>query len=318
MGPVVKRNPRADISAIQRQEPRERPVRSTDAASQIVDKTGLMDSRILRAGIPIDKDWVDLADKVVLARPPANRQFDQIYMMSGAMIFQTILMHDHVAGRDIVFMGDGDGMSMMFGLFAVNGVTPKPRSMLVLDMDKRVLAHVRAFAKAEGFADLIETRPYNVFDPVPVDLRGQGDMFYTNPPYGSKNSGTSGVLFLARCMELTKSEGSFGVVILPYSAEHPWSLACMARIQQFVVTHGYVVSEMVTALHRYHLPDNPVLSSGYLILDRVCHKAHPWAGAPAPEELLNNFYGTMRAALPQSVEEDGSVVLRECHAAQHA
>lgn len=159
-----------------------------------------MNPKILEAGIPFKKDWVDLADKVVLSRPQAKRVHDQIYMMSGAMILQTILMDEYIGGRHVVFMGDGDGMSMMFGIFSENGIINRPGYMTVLDMDKRTLANIRNFAKSEGFSNILETRPYNAFDPVPNDLYEKADVFYTNPPYGSKNDGRSGVVFLSRCI----------------------------------------------------------------------------------------------------------------------
>ena len=270
-----------------------------------------MNQRILEAGIPFKKDWVDLADKVVLSRPPAIREHDQIYMMSGSMIMQTILMHDYLADKHIVFMGDGDGMSMMFGIFSKYGIVPMPRLMTVLDMDKRTLNNIKKFAINEGFGDRLETFPYNVFDPIPIDLVEKADIFYTNPPYGSKNNGKSGIAFLSRCMELTKRKNSFGIVILPYETNQPWSISAMFDIQTFLVEHGYSICEMIGRVHKYHLPDNPILTSGYMIIDRVKHIPHSWTGKTIPSQYLFHFYGNNTAKLPHIIQENGSIICYE-------
>ncbi|MCX6168707.1 MAG: bis-aminopropyl spermidine synthase family protein [Ignavibacteriales bacterium] len=270
-----------------------------------------MNHEILEAGIPFKKDWVDLADKVVLSRPPALRDNDQIYMMSGGMILQTLLMHDYIGGKHIIFVGDGDGMSMMFGIFSHHGIIPKPSYMTVLDMDKRTLSHIKRFANAEGFGHIIDVRSYNVFETVPKDLVEQADVFYTNPPYGSKNCGNSGIVFLSRCMELSKKSKSYGIAILPYGSGHPWSITAMYNIQKFVVDHGYSVSEMICGLHKYHLPDNPILASGYVVMDRINYIPHPWTNSVVPSEYLKNFYGDHNNTLPHYIEEDGQLILWE-------
>lgn len=266
-----------------------------------------MNRAMINAGLPIDPDWIDLADRVVLARPNALRDYDQIYMMSGAMILQTILMHDYIAGRDIVFIGDGDGMSMMFGLFAREKIIPCPRKLIVLDMDKRTLAAIKKFADNEKFSHMIELIPYNVFNPIPTELAFQADMFYTNPPYGSKNHGRSGICFLSRCMELSKRTGSIGVAVLPYETTQPWSITAMWNIQKFLLDHGYSISEMITGLHKYHLPDNPVLASGYILAKRIKYEPHGWENKEMPAEYLNNFYGESVNKLPCYVEQDGTI-----------
>lgn len=270
-----------------------------------------MDLEILEAGIPLKKEWVDLADKITCARPKANRDHDQIYMMSGAMIFQTLLMHDYIEGRDIVFVGDGDSMSLMFGLFSLHEIIPKPRFMYVLDMDKRTLRNIKDFANAEGFGHIIDTQAYNVFDPIPAELAEQADFFYTNPPYGSKNDGRSSIVFLARCMELTKRLKSSGVVILPYSADQPWSISVMNKTQQFLIESGYTMREMICNLHHYHLPDNPILASGYIVVDRTTYKEPKWKDVTIPKDFLKNFYGETIKQLPHYIEEDDKIVYWE-------
>lgn len=255
--------------------------------------------------ITYTNDEVNMADEVVNSRPAPLRTYDQIWMKAGDMVLQTKLTAQRIEGRRVVFVGDGDSMSLMFGLFATKKLVPAPAHMLVLDFDKRVLRHIESFSERHGFRQSVETRLYNVLDPVPTDLEGRADWFYTNPPYGSKNMGESGVLFIARCMELCKSIESSGCIILPYDYSRTWTRDAMQRVQSFLISQGYVISDMVQQLHTYHLGDDPVLASSAVLVDRVAKKTPPYARKQLPQEKAQTLYGKPRR-LPHHIEEDGS------------
>ena len=72
----------------------------------------------------IDKKLVELVDIVANSRPLANREYDQIYMFTVDMIIQAELMSDYIKNKKIVFVGDGDGMSMLFELLMQNSIIP--------------------------------------------------------------------------------------------------------------------------------------------------------------------------------------------------
>jgi len=149
------------------------------------------------------KHLVSLADSVAYNRPRPLREYDQIYMMSGDMLAQAELMKDYVDSKRLVFLGDGDGMSMLFGLLATKGEMAPPKRMLVLDFDKRILENIQRFAASNGFKSsgvVLYTEPYNVLDPIPDEHFGTSDFFYINPPYGSKNFGRSTITWLEPVM----------------------------------------------------------------------------------------------------------------------
>lgn len=250
---------------------------------------------ILASG-QVSKELVSIADRVAYSRPPALREFDQIYMMSGDMLTQVELVKEYIEGRRIVFLGDGDGMSMLFGLLARRGYLEPPEVMRVLDFDKRIVENIESFSDKNRFREegiIVRTNPYNVIDPIPDSLLGQYDFFYINPPYGSKNNGKSIILWLQRCMDLCTYTCS-GCIVIPYDAKEEWSQEAMINVQKFLASKGFVVRDMVSYLHSYHLRDNPVLQSATMIVDRIERHESDYRGEQLPEREVHRLYGDPR------------------------
>ena len=93
----------------------------------------------LLSSASVAREYVSLVDIVAYRRPAANRLFDQIYMMTGDMLTQVDVMQDYLTRKKVVFLGDGDSMSLLFGLFAVKEIISSPRSMTILDFDERII-----------------------------------------------------------------------------------------------------------------------------------------------------------------------------------
>ena len=253
----------------------------------------------------ISQQMVNLADQVTYRRPSANRTFDQIFMHGGDMIQQTMLMHSFLSDKDVLFLGDGDGMSMMFGLFATQGLTSKPKSLTVLDFDERMVNNIDKFSKDFEFSVPVKASIYNVIDKVDPDLKQNFDFFYINPPYGSKNKGLSTIAWLHRCMELCKQESS-GCLVIPYDENVLWTVEAMRNIQDFLIKSGFVIRDMVTGMHSYHLPEAPGLTSATLIVDRVENTSSEFEGHILPKEYVINLYGKERE-IPKNISDDGTI-----------
>lgn len=229
-------------------------------------------------------------------------------MRTSDLARQAKLVAPLLENQKVAFVGDMDGTAALLGLLAVDG-GPAPESVLVLDFDDRVLAAAESLARKHGLVNTLTTRLYNVFDPVPDDLRGVYDWFYTNPPYGSQNQGASARLFLTRGCELVGKKGS-GCTILPDDPIRPWARTAMFVTQQFLLASGWMIREKVDQLHRYHLDDDPELSSSLIIVDRTMQETDvpmPYAGRSVEMNEIPNFYG--RATLPpysRSIGQDGS------------
>ncbi len=202
------------------------------------------------------------------ARPPALRVYDQIPMRGEDLIQQVRLVAPLLADRAVAFVGDYDSASALMGLLGACSGVPCPTQMLVLDFDERVLATLEMLARRYGFADRLEVRRYNVFDPVPRELVGRYDWFYTNPPYGASNRGESARLFIARGCELVRPNGQ-GCIILPDDAGRPWTRRAMMATQQFLTEYNWLVGAKLDEMHRYHLDDDPHLASSLLLVEHV-------------------------------------------------
>lgn len=256
---------------------------------------------VLNNGL-IPYEYSNLADEVAYRRPPANRLFDQIYMETGDMINQTLFMAQYVAGKDVIFLGDGDGMSMMFGLFGKEEIINAPKTMTVIDFDQRIVNNVANFSKEFAFDVPINSRLYNVIEPIPQDLKQKFDFFYINPPYGSKNMGESTNVWLHRCMDLCNDK-SEGCIVIPYDSTMEWTLTAMKNIQNFLIANGFVIRDMVSYMHRYHLKDNPSLKSATLIVERISPKKSDYEDKYLPMELVKHLYGRPRN-IPKYIMED--------------
>lgn len=241
-------------------------------------------------------------------RPRPIRDIDQIFMLPGSQLAQAKVIAGNLAQRDVVFVGDGDCMAASLGLLAREGVIEAPGHLLVLDFDERIIAFALQVARQFGFQDMLDAQAYNVIDPAPPELRFRADVFYTNPPYGSRNKGASGIGFLARCLALAKPVGSSGVAILPYHPSERWSRDAMGSIQRFMSDHGYVVGEMLRSMHSYHLDDLPMLRSATTVFDRVEQAEIPHLDALLPPAVTSYFYGSANRPIPRGIGLDGSVL----------
>ncbi len=252
-----------------------------------------------------------LAECVAHARPMPLRAFDQIPMRTDDLARQGRRVAPLLANQRVAFIGDMDGTASFLGLLAACG-GPAPAELMVLDFDSRVLESAHLLAVRYGFTDLLKVQLYNCFDPVPPELLGQFDWFYTNPPYGSRNVGESARLFLTRGCELVRTERGSGCLILPDDPSRPWSRRAMLATQRFLHSHGWTIREKVDFLHRYHLDDDPSLSSSLIIADRdnsEIGETMSFAGRHVATDEIPDFYGrSTLSPYPRFIDRDGTVV----------
>ncbi len=263
--------------------------------------------------VDLNEEDLRAAEIVAETRPEALRSFDQIPMLAGDLARQAKLVRPRLAGKRVVFMGDNDATSSVLGLMGTFG-SDAPSHMLLLDFDQRVLCQAEALARNYGYAHRLSVRAYNAFDPVPTDLLGQFDVFYTNPPYGSSNQGESARLFITRGIELCQGQGgACGCIILPDDEERPWTRPAMRTTELFLLTHGWSILEKTNGLHQYHLPNDPYLTSGMLwTADVEAGRGVPplpHAGLRVPpEQQIAHFYGTkVSLPYPHYVQRNGTL-----------
>lgn len=233
---------------------------------------------------------------VVANRPPAIREFDQIYMKHADLLIQTELVSKWFNERNVVFIGDGDAIGLCLTyLHSLGEIQNGPNKVLIIDFDERVVNSVKAFAARYSLQERISAELYNVADPLPEKMWEQFDAFYTNPPFGATNAGVSLQSFLSRGLEAC-GQGCLGCVVLADgSAQNPsWINEVLYQVQRFLISNSCVTNEMVPKLHTYHLDDDPSLTSCSLIFQRIEYESAHYSSQPLSKDDRKNFYGTNR------------------------
>lgn len=229
---------------------------------------------------------------VIINRPKPLRIFDQIYMKLPDMLLQAELISRWFDNKRALFVGDGDaiGLSLMH-LANRKLLADSPKQITVLDFDERVINSIRVFAEDYHLEDRIYGELYNVADPLPERHWHSYDAFYTNPPWGASNDGSSVASFVERGIEGMRAR-ALGCIVIGDHHDYPWTHAVQHRTQSLLLQHDFRIAEMVPEFHQYHLDDAPELQSCSLLVARnneECEKGY--ASKPLEPERLRNFYG---------------------------
>jgi predicted methyltransferase len=239
------------------------------------------------------RESLNAVSDVIVNRPPPLREFDQIYMKAADMLMQAEHVSRWMSGRDVVFIGDGDALALcVTHLYARKHIERGPDRIHVLDFDERIVNSVFRFAERYGYRDRVSASLYNVADPLPPEHIARYGGFYTNPPFGGSNEGASVKAFLRRGLEALK-EGGIGCAALADTQELPWPNQVLFAAQQMLLQRGCVIAEMIPEFHKYHLDDNPDLTSCSLIArhDPALSIELPKRSAALSADERLNFYG---------------------------
>ena len=145
---------------------------------------------------------------VIVNRPQALREYDQIYMKISDMLLQAELLCRWMDGRSVVFIGDGDAIGLTLVHLRAEGIFDRgPDRVHVLDFDQRIVNSIMVFAKEHGLEEKISAELYNVVHPLPHEHIANFEAFYTNPPFGASNCGRSVEAFLRRGDEALTEDG---------------------------------------------------------------------------------------------------------------
>lgn len=242
--------------------------------------------------MPIDlREAMNTISDVVQNRPAPLREFDQIYMKVGDLIIQADFIARKFDGLDTVFIGDGDAISLSIMHLKEKGVfANSPRHVTVLDFDERIVNSINHFANNHGMDEKIRAILYNVCDPLPLEFRRASDGFYTNPPWGASNDGQSVTAFVQRGVEAVKPKGC-GAIVIADDETIDWTGQVLLRTQAMLIDTGFVISEMIPGLHKYHLDDAPDLTSCCILARDVSTEVRSTENKPLANDALANFYG---------------------------
>lgn len=127
-------------------------------------------------------------------------------------------------------------------------------------------------------------------DPLDEKYRCAFDAFYTNPPWGASNEGQSVIAFVQRGLEAIKSKG-LGAIVIGDDKNVEWTAQVLYKTQSSLLSNGFIISEMIPGLHKYHLDDAPDLTSCCILTRDINGKSDLKENKPLPREILSNFYG---------------------------
>lgn len=248
------------------------------------------------------REAINAVSDVVMNRPRPIRVFDQIYMKTGDMVLQSEFIASWADGRRLAFIGDGDAISVCAAYLQKRGVVEYgPSRITVFDFDERIVGAVNRFADKERLENL-DAVLYNCIDAFPADALGKYDMFYTNPPWGQHNAGTSVNVFAQRGMEAIGYNGQ-GMIVIADDTEE-WAKGVLGNVQGFAQKNGFIVSRMMPRMHQYHLPDAPDLRSCNLCIASLADGPRPTGSAAITDkERLANFYGKDQSPRVRYVKE---------------
>lgn len=240
---------------------------------------------------------------IVVNRPPALREFDQIYMKISDMLLQAELLNRAMDGRHVVFLGDGDAIGLtMVHLTAKGLLKVGPAHVHVLDFDERIVNSINSFAAAFGIQGKISAELYNMAHPLPAKYLAAFEGFYTNPPFGASNSGRSVEAFLRRGDEALAANGT-GCIVMADDPTLAWTQDALKQVQHYLVHNGFIISEVVPKFHHYHLDDAPDLTSCSIIVIRHGNDGVKSSSEQLPLEHRQNFYGKHSPLVVQYIRD---------------
>lgn len=236
------------------------------------------------------KAAINAVSDVVQNRPRPLREFDQIYMKTGDMVMQSEFVCRWSQGQDLVFIGDGDAISVCVAYLVHRGIIEAgPASIRVLDFDERIVNAINRFADRERIESL-QAELYNCLDALPM-LDRQCSRFYTNPPWGASNEGESVKLFVERGIEAIGYQGQ-GLIVIADDDELHWPGVVLHKVQDYAIQQGFFVSRMTPRLHSYHLDDAPDLRSCNLAISSLAGNGKAVRSSPVADAgRLAHFYG---------------------------
>jgi len=98
------------------------------------------------------KALITISD-VVKNRPSPLRAFDQIFMKERDMVRQAGFISRKFRDLSVVFVGDGDSIALsILHLWNSRYLRHRPKQLLVLDFDERIVNAVNGFAGRHGYS----------------------------------------------------------------------------------------------------------------------------------------------------------------------
>ncbi|KIL42370.1 hypothetical protein SD70_02240 [Gordoniibacillus kamchatkensis] len=179
-------------------------------------------------------------------RPQANVQIDQAKCTAETSLKRAVLgLRRHaLIGKRTLCVGDDDLVSVSLGLLLRRlypNAAIRRTQIDVVDIDDRFLAGIRDIAEREKLP--IACRRCDLREPMPVELRGKYDVFYTDPPYTLQGMS----LFVSRGLTALKNKKGLPI-FLSFAHKSP---DFTVALQRELVRMGLMAGEVIPQFNEY-------------------------------------------------------------------
>ncbi len=191
-------------------------------------------------GVVIDdlKEAYEKFLKIQEERPPAIHQFDQGYVTPENTFARVALADSRgdLRGKKVIVLGDDDLMSIALALSGL------PEKVTILEIDERLVNFIKEVSDKYNLG--IDARVHDLRQPLPEDVVGAYDTFFTDPP----ETVEAIKAFVGRGVATLKAErcaGYFGVT------RRESSLDKWRRIQKVLLDMGLVITDLIHNFNEY-------------------------------------------------------------------
>lgn len=177
-------------------------------------------------------------------RPLPKSDYDQGFVRPEDTVARVAFMYERgdLEGMEVFILGDDDLLSVAIGL------TGMAKRVTVVEIDQRIVDFIRAFADGHGIENIV-VRQYNALEELPAEEKGKYDVFVTDPVETHKGL----KLFVGRCIESLKGEGSVGYIGLTHREA---SLKKWRDFERFLIEAGFVITDILRDFSTYPEREN--------------------------------------------------------------
>ncbi len=218
-------------------------------------------------------------------RPGAIAQFDQGPVDLDTLVARLMVMYQRgdLERSSLLVLGDDD----LTGIAAA--LTGLPEKVLVMEVDERLVEFIQSTARKEGL-DNLETRVYDVREPLPKEVKAQFDTFFVDPVETVKGI----TLFLNRCVMSLRGEGCAGYFGLTHleASRKKWHL-----LQNRFLQMNMVITDIERNFQWYELGSETFVQHDYPLVKEAPGKL------PAPQLnwYSSDLYRLEAVSNPQEV-----------------
>ncbi|PWI28919.1 hypothetical protein DI383_14265 [Flavobacteriaceae bacterium LYZ1037] len=174
-------------------------------------------------------------------RPKNKEEISQYFLDENSLYESLIFLEPWVRNRKILFLGDGDHISILLAYFF-------NVKAYIYDIDNDITNSLKELSIKLDIPNQV-----NVFN---YDARNEWndkerfDAFHINPPFAKNNKSKGAILWLQRCLQKINING-LGICNIPTTRQREWSSNNWFEIQKFLSKNNCVIDSISKPFQSY-------------------------------------------------------------------